>query len=346
MTRIAARPTITDVARAAGVSVSTVSRVINGKSEVSRAAEEAVRRAMAEVGFTVSPVARSLVGAQTRLIGLHARSLGEDYVSTILRGVAQAAEDAGYGLLLFGGSTDTENPAAALVRTMPDGLLIISPVLDEEQATWPADRPVVVIEPRADGVAGIMADNRVGAAEAVRALIALGHRRIAMITGKPGFTSSRDRIVGYRDALAEAGIPFDPDLVAPGWNDRDSGLAAARQLLALPDRPTAIFASNDLEAVGALTAARELGIPVPDALSVIGFDDSPAALHTAPPLATVHQPLAEMGRRAVAMLVDWIAGQPPAEPLLVLPTHLVMRDSAGPAPAHVGAGGAPPTLRQ
>ncbi|MFM9107167.1 MAG: LacI family DNA-binding transcriptional regulator [Chloroflexota bacterium] len=326
MTRTAARPTITDVARAAGVSVSTVSRVINGKGEVSRQAADAVRRAMAEVGFTASPVARSLVGAQTRLIGLQARNLGDDYVSTILRGVTRAAEDAGYGLLLFGGSADAGNPAADLVRTMPDGLLVISPVLDEEPAA---------------ASAGVMAANRAGAGEAVRALVALGHRRIAMIAGTPEFTSSRDRLAGYRDALAEAGIPWDDDLVAPGCNDRDSGLVAARRLLDLPDRPTAIFASNDLEAVGALTAARERAIPVPEALSVIGFDDSPAALHTAPPLATVHQPLAEMGRRAVAMLVDWIAGNPPAEPLLVLPTHLVMRESAGPAPVHAGAADAP-----
>jgi LacI family transcriptional regulator len=347
MSRNAARSTIIDVARAAGVSVSTVSRVINGKGDVSERAEAAVRRAMAEVGFTANPVARSLVGARTRLIGVHARNIGDDYVSSVLRGVARAADEAGYGLLLFGGSAGDENPAAGLVRTLPDGLLVISPGLDEEPDRWPDDRPVVFVEPRSEGVPGVMADNRPGAAAAVRWLIGQGHRRIAIVRGRTELSSSRDRLAGYEDALAEAGIPLDPALVVPGNNDRESGRAAARHLLALPEPPTAIFATNDLEAVGALTAARELAVPVPQGLSVIGFDDAPAAQHTAPALTTVHQPLAEMGRRAVAMLLDWIAGTPPLDQpdgsLVVLPTHLVIRDSAGCAPAAREAGASGPS---
>jgi LacI family transcriptional regulator len=341
MSRAAARSTIIDVARAAGVSVSTVSRVINGKGEVSEKTALAVRGAMTEVGFTASPVARSLVGARTRLIGLHARNIGDDYVSSVLRGVARAVEEAGYGLLLFGGSAGDENPAAGLVTTLPDGLLVISPGLDEEPDRWPDDRPVVFVEPRSAGVPGVMADNVTGAAAAIEHLLALGHCRIGIVRGRPELSSSRDRLAGYEAALAWAGIPIDPDLIAPGNNDRDSGLAAGRQLLALADPPTAIFATNDLEAVGVLTAARDLGIPVPNGLSVVGFDDQPPAQHTVPALTTIHQPLAEMGRRAVAMLLDWIAGTPPADQpdgaLVMLPTHLVIRDSAGPAPASLAA---------
>lgn len=328
--------TIVDVARAAGVSISTVSRVLNDRGDVSPRARDAVRAALATTRYTASPIARSLVGARTRLIGLHARRLTDDYTGALIHGILEFTEAAGYGLLILATGPDGATPTGPLIETLPDGLLVLSPLVDEAPEPGPraGGRPVVLIEQRGTGRdVGVTATHRVGEAEATRHLVALGHRRIGFVAGTPIHSTSRERLDGFRDALAEAGIRFDPGLVAPGWNDRDSGLAAGRRLLALPDRPTAIVASNDLEAVGVLGAAREAGLRVPDDLSVVGFDDLPLARHTHPPLTTVHQPLAAMGRRAAEMLIGWVEGAEPVPSRVVLPTRLVVRESSGPPPA-------------
>jgi DNA-binding LacI/PurR family transcriptional regulator len=231
----------------------------------------------------------------------------------------------------------SSGPAGPLLGTLPDGLLVLSPDVEEDPAPEPGDggRPIVFVE-RHDGP-GVTATNHEGEAEATRYLLALGHRRLGFVAGPPTHASSQERLDGFRAALAAAGIPHDPGLVAPGRNDRDSGLLAGRLLLALAEPPTAIVANNDLEAIGVLRAAREAGVRVPDDLSVVGFDDAPPAAHAHPPLTTVRQPLAEMGRRAAEMLIAWVEGTPPEPPRVVLPTRLVLRESCAP-PAVPGHG--------
>lgn len=335
--------TIVDVARVAGVSVSTVSRVINDKGDVSARAREAVRGALTTTAYTVSPIARSLVGARTRLLGLYGRHLTEDYASALIRGVLEATEAAGYGVLLFAAVADDENPAGPLLGTLPDGLLVVSPTVAAHPDPRPRHRgrPVVFLEQRGDddNAAGVTATNREGEAAATRHLVALGHRRIGFVAGPPSLSSSRERLDGFRSALAEAELAAATDLVVTGGNDRDGGLAAGRALLGRPDRPTAILANNDLAAIGVLRAAREAGLRVPEELSVVGFDDLPSAAHAHPPLTTVRQPLAEMGRRATEMLIAWVEGAAPDPRRVVLPTRLVVRETSAAPPATASTDG-------
>ncbi|HET8523803.1 MAG TPA: substrate-binding domain-containing protein, partial [Thermomicrobiales bacterium] len=152
--------------------------------------------------------------------------------------------------------------------------------------------------------------------------------------GRIYLSSARERLEGFRATLAAAGISLDPSLIEEGHYDQESGLAAARRLLARPFRPTAIMASNDQEAFGVLTAAREAGLRVPEDLSVVGFDDVPMAEHVHPPLTTVHQPLSEIGRSAAEMLINWVEGVPPEPRRIVLPTKLIIRDSCAPPSAN------------
>ena len=326
--------TIVDVAHAAGVSVSTVSRVLNGKGDVSPRARAAVRATLATTGYTASPIARSLVGARTRLIGLRSRRLADDYTGALVRGILDATEAAGYGLLLFTAGGERGNPAAPLLGTLPDGLLVVSPPprTDDDAAPTGSVRPVVFLEQWGtdDAGPGVTAANREGEAAATRHLLALGHRRLGFVAGPASVASSRERLDGFHAALAAAGLTADPDLIAPGRNDHDGGLVAGRALLRRPDPPTAVLANNDLTAVGVLRAAREAGLRVPEDLSVVGFDDLPPAAHAHPPLTTVRQPLAEMGQHAAAMLIAWVEGTPPEPRRIVLPTTLVVRESCGP----------------
>jgi LacI family transcriptional regulator len=327
-------PTIADVAQAAGVSVSTVSRVINGKGDVSARADAAVRRAMAETGYRVSPVARSLVGARSHLLGFHARAVADEYISALLDGVVEVADDAGYGVLLIASSSRPDGPAARLIQTLPDGVLVVAPFSDEAilGAISPG-KPLAYVEPQEAGLAGVTAANREGTYEVTRYLIRLGHRRIGFTAGRLALLSTHDRLEGYRAALTEAGITPDPGLVARITVERGGEIDAVRHLLARPDRPTAIVASNDVEAVATLTAAREAGLRVPEDLSVTGFDDLPIATNTWPQLTTVHQPLREMGRTVAGLLVSRLDGDPATPATITLPTHLVVRGSTGPPPA-------------
>jgi LacI family transcriptional regulator len=323
--------TIADVAQAAGVSVSTVSRVINGKGDVSPRAREAVLQAMADTSYTASPVARSLVGGKTRLIGLHGRQLTDDYAAAVVRGVLDVAEASGYGVLLFAGGSGGQHGTAPLLRTLPDGVLVVSPTVGAEFDPDPCDggQPVVFVERRDRDRewAGVTATNREGTAELTSYLLGLGHRRIGFITGRIYLSSARERLESFQATLAAAGVPLDPSLIEEGHYNQESGFAAARRLLDRPDRPTAIMASNDQEAFGVLNAAREAGLRVPDDLSVVGFDDVPMAELVHPSLTTVRQPLYEIGRSAADMLIHWVEGLPPEPRRIVLPTQLMIRSS-------------------
>ncbi|MCA9876257.1 MAG: LacI family DNA-binding transcriptional regulator [Thermomicrobiales bacterium] len=330
-------PTIKDVARAAGVSVSTVSRVLNNKADVSPSAREAVRRALALTSYTASPIARSLVGGKTRLIGLYAGDPTQEYAAGLCSGVFDTCEAAGYGVLWFATDFTSQEQSVPLLRTLIDGLIVVSPTLDSEAeiARLESGRPVVLIEPSSQQAAhvSVTVSNQAGAAEATRYLLGLGHRRIGFVTGRLNRPSSHERLAGFREAMAEAEAPVDDTLIVEGAFDQESGLAAGRYLLSLPERPTAIFASDDAEAFGVLWAAREAGLRVPDELSVVGFDDVPMAERVQPALTTVRQPLREMGQRAARILIDWVDGSVPEPRQQVFPAHLVVRESCAPARA-------------
>ncbi|WP_022882780.1 LacI family DNA-binding transcriptional regulator [Gryllotalpicola ginsengisoli] len=331
-----ARSTITDVARAAGVSVATVSKVINGRDGVAPATFQKVMRVVSELGYETSLVASSLRRRRTGVIGILVAEF-EPYSSELLKGISAAAHGTGYELLAYSGPLAAEPPAgwerrslSRLAGTLVDGAIVVTPTVLMPDTSI----PVVAIDPHTGrgGPSTIDSDNVAGSHLAMRHLLELGHRRIAHISGRGDLESSHLRERGYREALEQAGLPFDPDLVRDGEYRRQEAAAAARELLARPDRPTAVFAANDLSAFGVIEVAHELGLRVPEDLSVIGFDDIPDASRSTPRLTTVAQPLGEMGAEALRMLLALLDGNE-AERHIRLDASLVVRDSTAPAPA-------------
>jgi LacI family transcriptional regulator len=331
--------TIFDVAREAGVSTGTVSRVLNDRHHVKPETREAVLRAMDKLGFVANQQARSLAGAPSRVIGLLLHTLSVSYMGEIVRGIDAELEIANYDLLLYTTHRRKLNEAAyvgAITRGMADGLLLILP--RNPSAYLPLLQahsfPYLLIDHQGNGdyERSVGATNWQGASDGTRYLIALGHRRIGFVTGAMELGCSADRLAGYRQALTDYGIPADPELVAAGDFTEPTGFAAGQALLATPSPPTAIFASNDIMAFGVLKAARERGLRVPQDLSILGFDDIPQARLVDPPLTTVRQPLEEMGRVATRTLVGLIADPQRRIGRVTLPTELVVRESCGPAP--------------
>ncbi len=199
-----------------------------------------------------------------------------------------------------------------------------------------ADIPVVAIDPHVgpgDGVPTVEADSFGGAVSAVKYLIELGHRRIGFVAGRPDLRSSRARDAGYRRALADSGIPYDAEIVRVGFYEQDAARTAALSLLESPRRPTAVFAANDLSAIGIIEVAREIGLEVPRDLSVIGFDDVLEASRMSPPLTTIRQPMAEIGRKAVELLIEILEGRQDVPLCVTLPHRLIIRQSVGEGPA-------------
>jgi DNA-binding LacI/PurR family transcriptional regulator len=315
--------TIRDVARHAGVSVATVSRVLNDVPVVRTEMRDRVREAIAELGYRPSSTARSLSLGRSQAIGVVAPFFTTPSVVERLRGVAQRAGHHGYGLMLF--DVETPEQRAGAFRDFArldrvDGLLVISlPLLDDEVDALERDRlPVVMVDIGHPRVPHVVIDDRHGGELATEYLVARGHRRIGFVGDRPdtrfGFTSSEERRRGFRRALRRAGLRPARDLEARGRHGRDEARALALDLLRRDDRPTAIFAASDTQAVGVLEAARALELRVPDDVAVIGFDDIEAAELLG--LTTVRQPLRQSGARGAELLLGAIAGAaPPAEEL-------------------------------
>ena len=328
------RATIFDVARTAGVSYSTVSRVVNDYAHVNEATRERVRAAMREHGYVAHVTARALASGRTQAIGLLAQEIDNPFFSVVIKGVDQAVSVADYDLLLCTTHSRREKEAeyvARLSHGMVDGLLIVLPTgLPEYVAQLRAEHyPFVLIDHDSDapGCTVVNAANRRGTRDGIAYLIGLGHRRIGFITGRLDVGASHERHAGYHEALGEAGIRLDEQLVVEGDFLEARGYEAARELLSLPQPPTAIFASSDAAAFGVLGAARDTGSAVPGDLSVLGFDDIVEASHMGAALSTVRQPLREMGHVAVQRLLSLLADptQPPAR--LVMETELVIRET-------------------
>ena len=325
--------TIYDVAEAAGVSVSTVSRVLNDKDDVSEETYESVKQVITELGYASSLAARGMRSRHTNVIGLIMPDVASIYSATVMRGVNQAIAQLNYDLIVYtNGDTrknttaDQENYYVSLLNgSIVDGVIVVTPAA----TSFSTAAPVVCIDPNNDTLnsAAVIATNRDGALQAMQYLIDLGHRRIGFITGRIELISSIRRLQGYKDGLAMAGIPYEPDLVQQGDFTIETAVECARKLLALDDRPTAIFASNDMSAIGVYQAAEQAGLRIPDDLSVVGFDNLRESELLSPPLTTVDQFIPEMGVLAIEMLVKLIKGENLATKLHKIQTDLVVRDS-------------------
>jgi LacI family transcriptional regulator len=326
--------TIVDVAREASVSYSTVSRVINNKS-VTADKRERVLRAMAELGYVANLQARSLAGGKSNIIGLLVHSLTVEYFGEIARGVDDELASVHYDLMLYTTHRRKGRESAyvtKLTRQLVDGLLLVLPRNAEAYLETLRYRrfPHVLIDHQGLGgvdVPSVGATNWQGAYDATRYLIDLGHRRIGFITGDMTLGCARDRLKGYQDALRDAGLPTNPTLVREGDFLQPQAFQCANELLDLPEPPTAIFASNDVSAFGAMDAARERGLRIPASISVIGFDDTPQAAQSHPMLTTVRQPLTEMGRVAAKLLLAYVADPDLPAQRIELPTELILRQS-------------------
>jgi LacI family transcriptional regulator len=329
--------TIKDIARVSGVSYSTVSRVLNNKDHVKPEKREQVLAAVARLQYVVNPQARSLAGGRSNVIGLLVPELGNGYIGEVVRGIDDGLSSSGYDMMLYTTHRHADKEATylkTLVRGLTDGLLLLVPsdprgyldTLRQEQF------PYVVIDHQGfdDFSPTVIAKNYQAALSATTYLIDLGHRRIGFIMGQRHLNSANERFKGYRDALQAHGIAFEPELVVDGEFLQSVSYAAADQLLARADRPTAIFASNDLCAFGAMDAARNRGLSIPNDISILGFDDIPQAASVRPALTTVRQPLMEMGRIATRMLLDYIANPQLPRERIFLETELVIRDSCAP----------------
>lgn len=328
--------TIKDVAREAGVSVATVSRVFTGSELVSERTRARVRDVGARLGYAPHGAARSLITNRTNTIGVLLPDLYGEFFSEVIRGIDQTARADGYHLLV---SSAHEEPAAmeAALRSMRgrvDGMIIMSPdaALRERLGTLPMRFPAVLLNSGIDdsGVDAITIANFDGAYAMVRHLIELGHRRIAMLGGSAGNFDAAERLRGYRAALAEAGIAPDPAWELEGDFSEAAGFAAAERLLAAASRPSALFAANDSMAIGALSGFRQGGLRVPEDIAVTGFDDIPIARYMDPPLTSVHVDISALGERATRRLLGAI-GDPDDHLRGVeeLPATLVVRASCG-----------------
>jgi LacI family transcriptional regulator len=332
------RATIRDIAQLAGVSVATVSRVINDRPDVAPETRDAVLRHVRAHNFTTNRSARALSVGRTGFLGLTMPLIRADYFAAILAGALEAAYEQEMRLVLCTTLHEHDREVSLLETLMDgatDGAIILLPEESSEElaALRSGDYPFVVADPRvplSEGIPAVSATHRAGAKAATDHLLSLGHRRIAHISGPRGWAATEERIEGYHAALAAAVGHSSSELLAEGDFESPSGYEAAGRLLDLPEPPTAIFASNDNLAVGTLRAARERGLSVPDDLSVVGFDDTELAQIVTPALTTVRQPLAELGRTAVSLLMRMIERKNVEALRVELATRLVVRSSTGP----------------
>jgi LacI family transcriptional regulator len=336
------RPTQEDVARLAGVSRATVSYVINNRTDGNvRISEETrcrVLDAVKELGYRPNVLARSLRQGQTHTIGMIVPDNTNPFFAEVARGVEDTSFEQGYSVILCNSDSDLDKELLytnVLTEKRVDGILFVAVGMSAERICVLQERhmPVVVVDRDIPDVAvdSVMTANERGGRLATHHLIELGHRRIGCIAGPSDVTPSAERGTGYRQALREAVLPVEEELIMKGDFQYESGYQAARQLLSMDDPPTAIFACNDLMAIGAISAAVELGRQVPADLSVVGFDDVPLASFANPALTTVVQPKHEIGVVAATMLLERMQDpdRPPRRKML--DTELVIRKSTAPA---------------
>jgi len=326
--------TMKQVAEKARVSTTTVSHVINNTRVVSEDARERVLSVIQELRYIPSAVARSLKNDRTQTLGMMIPNNSNPYFAEIIQGIEDASFKLGYNIILCNSYDDPKKQAAyirVLMEKRIDGLILVSSGSDEDLTQLLADEgiPKVLVDREVTGVVAdfIEADHVQGGYDATKYLLDLGHQDIACVTGPDTLLPSGGRVTGYMRALKDAGIPFREEYVIHSDFTSQGGFNAFQHLLALDKRPTAIFASNDLMAIGGICAANEAGVKIPDELSVIGYDDIALASFSTPPLTTIAQPKHAIGQLTAQILVDRIAH--PESPLRreMLKSNLIIRQS-------------------
>ncbi|MDY7540589.1 LacI family DNA-binding transcriptional regulator [Undibacterium sp. RTI2.1] len=332
--------TMKQVAEKARVSTTTVSHVINNTRVVSEDARERVLSVIQELRYIPSAVARSLKNDKTQTLGMMIPNNSNPYFAEVIQGIEDESFRLGYNIILCNSYDDPKKQAAytrVLMEKRIDGLILVSSGIDLELTQLLADEaiPKVLVDREVPGVAAdfIEADHEQGGYLATKYLLDLGHRRIACVSGPKTLLPSGDRVSGYLRALKEAGVDYNSDYLAHSDFTSQGGFSAFQQLLALPNRPTAIFASNDLMAIGGLCAAQQAGMRIPDELSVVGYDDIALASFSTPPLTTIAQPKYEIGVLTARVLVNRILNAELPFRREMLQTELIMRQSTGQAPA-------------
>ena len=325
--------TIRDVAKAAGVSVSTVSRVLNNKEDVAEETLVRIQQIVNELGYTSSLAARSMRSRKTNVIGAIIIDLSDPFSTELIKGIDRAIREFNYDLIVY-----TSGRTAAITETawerehvtrlngsITDGIIIATPTTTNFSSAY----PLVTVDPHVeDGhFPAVISTNRDGALAAMEYLISLGHQRIGFIGGRTDLQSALRRFQGYKDGLRQANLPIDPPLIQTGDFTRQAGYTGAQTLLSLSNPPTAIFAANDQSAIGVIEAAQEAGVRVPEDLSVMGFDNIPEAAYINGGITTVDQFIDRMGYMAVEMLVNLIQKNPVESLLHRVPTQLIVRNT-------------------
>jgi LacI family transcriptional regulator len=324
--------TLDMVAQLAGVSPSTVSRILNGTAAVSDDKKSAVDAAIAQLGFVPNPVARGLAGGRTFSIGVITQAIDSPFYGAALRGIEDVLDPAGYSPLFVSGHWDADKEARCievLRSRRVDGIIVLTGRLSDQALKTCAKALPVVVTGRtlkAPGLFALNFDNFEGGKLATQHLIALGHKDIAFIAGAPGHPDSDERMRGYLSALESAGIAYTPALTVTGEYHEGSGLSAVNLLLEGSQRFSAIFAANDQMANGAALGLYRRGVRVPQDISLVGFDDLPMSSYATPPLSTVHHPSQELGRLAAMAVLELLSGK---KPKLDMPVpRLIARESS------------------
>ena len=331
MRKIKRTVTIQDVAKTAGVSVSTVSRVLNGKVDVASETQDRIRSVIDDLGYTTNLAARSMRSFKKNMVGLIMPDIAYPFAIEVMKGVNRAIAESEFDLIVYttgdvrksGRASHEQKYVSLLNNSITDGSIIVAPVTGE----FLTDAPLVSIDPLMSDpdYPSVHATNHQGAMEAMEYLFTLGHKRIGFISGRAELESSNRRLKGYRDALERAGIPVDEQLIASGDYTTETGVRGAQELLSLDHPPTAIFASNDQMAMGVYQVAQQMGLRIPEDLSVIGFDNIMESKYMG--LTTVDQFISEMGFVATQMLIKLINGLPLDSQTYKMQTQLVIRSS-------------------
>lgn len=332
--------TIADVAKRAGVSKMTVSRVINNSGYISQDTRSRVEEAIAELGYIPNALARSLRFKQTQTIALIVTDITNPFFTTIARGVEDAASEQGFSVIFCNTDESPEEEQEyirVLIQKQIDGLLLVPARSRPGSVALLQDKtiPLVLLDRQLPGqsVDSVRCDSGLGAYRLVRHLLDLGHRRIATLSGPADVTTAADRVAGWQRALHEVGLDAPADLLQYGMYSVDSGYTMARCALEATPPPTAFFAANNFIAVGAVRALAERGLRVPEDASLVTFDDLPPTMTIDPFFTSAIQPAYEMGRQATLLLLDRLEGKGPDGPQeIILPPEFVFRRSSGPPP--------------
>jgi DNA-binding LacI/PurR family transcriptional regulator len=331
---------IKDIAKAANVSHSTVSRALSDSPLISTVTKARIQRLARDMGYTPDAIARSLVTRQTYSVGVVVTTIADPFVAEVVQGIEDKAQENHYSVILASSASTQEREMAAVEMLRckrVDSVIVLSSRVGALYLEYleKIGVPIVLVnshsEERGRYTFSVSVDNHHGGYLATSHLISLGHHRIAYVSGAADHSDDRDRLAGYRQALLEGGIPFDPALVMPGNGRLDGGEQALHALIRLHPRPAAVFCYNDMTAIGLLSAARQECISVPEDLAIVGFDDIPLARHVSPPLTSVVQPQHEMGQQAMAMALNLMkmdqAESPPSD--VVVKGKLIVRESSG-----------------